>query len=431
MAEELIRMSEKELERLEILERLNCKKITQKEAARQLCLCSRQVRRLQQAYKEEGVQGLISKKRGKTSNNCLPSELKNTAIAIVKEYYYDFGPTLAQEYLTSKHGVHLSVETLRQLMITHGLWRAKSKKQARVYQQRERRACFGELVQIDGSHHDWFEGRNAKCCLLVLIDDATSALLGLHFCEAETTQGYFELMHNYFERYGLPMGLYSDKHGVFKVNHEGCDNNLTQYGRAMDELGIELIYASTPQAKGRVERANKTLQDRLVKALRINNISTIEDANSFVAEYIEQHNNKFAVMPESNNNAHCALIDNPEKLNKILSVQSIRKLSKEIECSYNGVTYQIQSNNKYSLQHKKILICEHFQKGLSIHFKEAKLDYKIITNKTKAADSYDEKTINTKVDKLVKPVKKPYKPAATHPWKQYDLIKDKKSATAA
>jgi len=246
MTEELITMSAKELKRLEVLEKLKSKQITQTIASNQLSISVRQVRRLFKSYLEMGAKCLVSKKRGAPSNHQLPIKLKDTAISIIKENYIDFGPTLAGEYLEERHAIKLSVETIRQLMINKGLWVAKHRKPVRTYQQRERRDCFGELVQLDGSHHDWFEGRRDKCCLLVLIDDATGALLGLHFCEAETTQGYFELLQGYFNNYGLPMSIYSDKHGVFRVNHQGCEDKLTQYGRAMGELGIEIIRGFMP-----------------------------------------------------------------------------------------------------------------------------------------------------------------------------------------
>jgi hypothetical protein len=430
MTEELITMSAKELKRLEVLEKLKSKQITQVMASNQLSIGVRQIRRLFKSYLEMGVKCLISKKRGAPSNHQLPTKLKETAISIIKENYIGFGPTLASEYLEERHALKLSVETIRQLMIKNELWVAKHRNPVRTYQQRERRDCFGELVQLDGSHHDWFEGRSDKCCLLVLIDDATGALLGLHFCEAETTQGYFELLQGYFNNYGLPMSIYSDKHGVFRVNHKGCEDKLTQYGRAMNELGIEIIHASTPQAKGRVERANKTLQDRLGKALRIEGISNIKDANSFLPQFMEQYNNKFSVQPKSQENAHCEVTTSNKELQKILSVQTSRKLSKELECSYDNITYQIQSPNKYRLQHKPVMICEHFANGINIYHKNDSLDYTTIQKCKKAPEVHNEKTINNKVDKLIKN-KKPYKPAASHPWRQYKLTKVKAQMSVA
>ena len=295
MLEDMIEMSERELKRLSVLESLKAGRMSQKAAGQLLGIQERQVRRLIKKFRLEGARGLISKKRGKPSNHQLPPGLKSLAIEIVKEHYADFGPTLAKEYLSEQHGINLSVETLRQAMIAAELWKPKRQKLVRIHQQRQRRACFGELVQIDGSPHDWFEGRADKCSLLVLVDDATSALLGLHFVKAESTQGYFKLLRDYFKAYGLPMALYSDRHSIFQVNNAKKNGpEPTQLGRAMDTLGVELILASSPQAKGRVEKANRTLQDRLIKAMRLKGISSIDDANAYLPEFIEQYNEKFA-----------------------------------------------------------------------------------------------------------------------------------------
>ena len=238
MAERLLTMSTEELERLTLFERLDKGDLKQIEVARCLGLSTRHVRRLQRKYEEEGPSGLISGHRGKPSNHQLAADLKERALALVKAHYSDFGPTLAAEYLYQRHGLRLGVETLRQAMMTHRLWQSRRKKKKRVYQQRERRAQFGELVQLDGSYHDWFEGRAEKCCLLVLVDDATSAIIGAYFCPAETTFNYFKVLTDYFQTYGLPMALYSDKHGVFRVNMKSAQsgNGLTQFGRAMHQL---------------------------------------------------------------------------------------------------------------------------------------------------------------------------------------------------
>ncbi len=208
---------------------------------------------------------------------------------LVRRHYVDFSPTFAHEKLTEVHHLAFSVETLRQWMIAAGLWLAKSRKKARVHQRRPRRPCVGELVQIDGSPHDWFEERAERCTLLVFIDDATSRLMALRFVPAETTQAYMETLRACLDQHGRPVALYSDKHSIFRVNHPEHEGEVTPFSRALKTLDIEPIHAHTPQAKGRVERASQTLQDRLVKELRLRHINDMGQANAFLPEFIETY----------------------------------------------------------------------------------------------------------------------------------------------
>jgi len=250
--DELITMSKQELTRLEVMQRIKDKRLTQKEAAGMLKKSVRQIKRLFRAYKAQGAKGLVSGRRGKPSNHRLDEQVEQQALDLLKEKYEDFGPTLAHEKLSEVHGVKLSRESVRKLMIAEGMWKPKRAKHPSARQMRERRACFGELVQIDGSDHDWFEGRGSKCTLLVYIDDATGKLLELWFVPDETFFAYCEASRRYFERYGKPVAFYSDKHGIFRVNQEqttGLGNGLTQFGRAMQELDIQIICANSPQAK--------------------------------------------------------------------------------------------------------------------------------------------------------------------------------------
>src|SRR5436309_3333554 len=243
-------MSQKELSRLEVLQQLNEHRLTQRAAALRLSLSTRQLRRLSKAYRESGASALISKRRGRPSNHRLKETTRNQASELIRSRYQDFGPTLAHEKLREEHGLRLSVETVRQLMIAQGWWQARPLKEPALHRIRERRACFGELIQIDGSPHDWFEGRADKCTLLVFIDDATSRLMQLLFVKAETTFNYFEAVRGYLLEHGLPVAFYSDKFSVFRVNIREAQRGtgLTQFGRAMQELDIELIYAHSPQA---------------------------------------------------------------------------------------------------------------------------------------------------------------------------------------
>ena len=303
----LLTMSRQEITRLEVIQRLNDKRLKQTEAAQMLGISVRQIKRLFRAYKARGPSGLVSRRRGRSSNNQLDPGTVQKAIDLIYERYQDFGPTLAHEKLTEVHGLKLSDESVRRLMITEGLWKPKRAKKPPVYQMRQRRACFGELVQTDGSDHDWFEGRAPRCTLLVYIDDATGQLGELWFVPEETFFGYCEASRHYFERLGKPVAFYSDKHGIFRVNQPrplGTTSGLTQFGRAMQELDVQIICANTPQAKGRIERANQTLQDRLVKELRLRGLSNIDSANAFLPEFRQDYNRRFAVVPRSNHDAH-------------------------------------------------------------------------------------------------------------------------------
>jgi hypothetical protein len=240
------------------------KRISQKDAAQVLGLTTRQMRRLQAKYRKEGAAGLVSKRRGRSSNNRLEEGIREAAIGLITQTYTGFGPTLAHEKLTERHCLDMSVESLRQLMIERGQWKARKARKPVVHQMRERRAARGELVQIDGSPHAWFEDQGSRCTLLVFIDDATGELLYLAFVAVEDTWNYFAAVESYIRLHGKPLAFYSDKHSVFKVNAKEVQNGnaITQMGRALKELDITLICAHTPQAKGRVERANQTLQDR-------------------------------------------------------------------------------------------------------------------------------------------------------------------------
>ena len=250
-------MSQKEAKRGQVMELLAAGKVSQKEAGKMLAVSVRQIKRILRRYRTAGLPGLISKKRGRASSRRLDETVRATATKLIGERYCDFGPTLAAEKLAELHGIHLSVESARQLMIAAGYWKPRKVATISVHPMRERRARLGELVQIDGSPHDWFEGRADRCTLLVFIDDATSRLLQLRFAPTESTLGYMHALHDHIVAHGLPVALYSDKHSIFRINAKEADPEAeTQFGRAARELGIECIHANSPQAKGRVERAN-------------------------------------------------------------------------------------------------------------------------------------------------------------------------------
>ena len=413
--DKLLTMSNKEITRLEVMQRLKDKRLKQKEAARILGISTRQVKRLWRAYQKKGAKALVSKRRGKPSNNRLDAGVTQQALDLIKENYEDFGPTLAHEKLTEAHKLCLSRESVRRIMVEEGIWKPKRAKKPIMHQMRERRACFGELVQIDGSDHDWFEGRGPRCTLLVYIDDATGRLLELRFVPSETFFAYCEASRHYFERYGKPVAFYSDKHGIFRVNQEqtiGKGEGLTQFGRAMHELDIKIICANTPQAKGRIERANQTLQDRLVKELRLRGISDIETANAYLPEFIEDYNRRFAVVPRSRHDAHRPLLKT-ENLDLILVRKDLRTLSKNLTIQYNKIIYQIQTKRPgYALRNAKVTVCENAKGEITILYKGKPLEYNLYHKPARQAEVVDTKTLDQKINV-------PKSPAANHPWRRY------------
>lgn len=340
MIKETVTMSHKELHRLQIIQESINRHITQEQAAARIGISIRQVKRLVQRYRNEGPSGLVSHRRGKRPNNSFSTEFRATVISLLKGRYADFGPTFACEKLREIHGLSLSVETLRKWMIEEGLWRERRRKIARIYQRRMRRPSYGELIQIDGSPHDWFENRGPRCTLIVFIDDATSALMALRFVPAETTRAYMETLRGYLNDHGVPLALYSDRHSIFRVNNPEREGELTQFTRAIKTLGIEPIHANSPQAKGRVERANQTLQDRLVKEMRLQNISDIETANAWLPTFIEAYNNRFATSPRTTDNAHLDVHHSEEELGYIFSLQAKRVLSKISLSSTKAVRFR-------------------------------------------------------------------------------------------
>jgi transposase-like protein len=337
---ETVSLSYEELDRVRVIERVIERRLTQREAARVLGLTSRQVRRLRRRYEREGPGGLASRHRGRPSNRRLASELRREALAAVRSRYEGFGPTLAHEKLTELHGLALSVETLRGWMVEDGLWVPRAHREPRIQQPRHRRPCRGELVQIDGCDHEWFEERAGRSTLLVFVDDATSALMELLFCESESAFSYFTAMRSYLERHGKPLALYSDKATVFRVNRKEPQGGtgVTQFARALGSLDIDILCANTPAAKGRVERAHLTLQDRLVKELRLRGIRDVEAANAFAPEFIADYNRRFARAPRSEHDAHRPLQPSDD-LDRIFSWHESRVVSKSLTLNYKRVLY--------------------------------------------------------------------------------------------
>lgn len=336
--EKSLTMSKKEINRIDTLCRISRGEETIERAAKMLGISERQMYRVVKRYHESGEAGLCHALRGRASNQRIAPEVCTTAMRLFRERYSDYGPTLFAEKLDEHHQITVSRHTVTRWMKKEHLY-IPQRLRRRHRRKRERRSGIGELIQLDGSIHDWFEGRGPSCCLLVMIDDASSRHY-LHFADSESTESVLTCMRGYVERYGLPSAIYTDHGGVYYDNVK--PERLTQYGRVLECLGIEPIYANSPQAKGRVERANRTLQDRLLKGLREQNISTIEAANRFVLQHFsDRHNQRFS-QPEGLLDVHRA--SDGIDLDKIFCYQTTRCVNYDYTISLNAAFLQIEKS---------------------------------------------------------------------------------------
>lgn len=328
-----VMMSERELNRIEVLAQVDDGQLSVQNGANMLGVTKRQMFRLLKRYRTEGAPAIRHKSRGKSPNNKIHNAKRDYALALVKEKYADFGPTLAAEMLAEHDGFKVSRETLRKWMIEDRIW--LSRKQRRTFHQpRLRRECFGELVQIDGSDHRWFEDRAGPCTLLVFIDDATSMLMELRFVQSESTFSYFTALESYLLKHGRPVAFYSDKHTVFRVAKPNEHmTGMTQFGRALAELNVEILCA------------NRTLQDRLVKELRLAGVSSMEDGNAFLEGFIKCYNAKFAKAPAKPNNLHRALNIEPDRLSEVFCLRDQRHVTKDLMLKYDRKRIKLEINN--------------------------------------------------------------------------------------
>lgn len=413
--EDIMAMSNKERERLKVVDRLSKNTLTQRLGAEQLGISIRQLQRLLKAYHIGGDKALVSKKRGKKSNNQLAENLKMQALDLILVHYPDFGPTFAQEKLVEVHNLKMSISSVRSLMIKHRIWQPSRVIAEKVHKCRARRECFGELVQMDGSYHDWFEGRGPKCCLLVVIDDATSRLLALKFVLWESVFAYFDLFKSYLKTHGRPLSLYTDRHAIFETTRKNEKNYKdTQFNRAATELGIELILALSSQAKGRVERVNQTLQDRLVKEMRLANISTIDEGNAFLASYLEIHNSKFAKKPKSSIDAHREL-GLEHNLEQILCLHHERTITKDLMIYWKGTCYQItEVNCPHKLGNKKVQVFENKDESVEFYYQGQLLRVVNFDRQPAVSQEYNDK-IAMHLNHWNKP--RGGNPGKDHPWK--------------
>ena len=375
----LVTMDHREIQRLRVIQDLISQRTTVSAAAQLLSVTHRQIRNLKTRFIEHGPSGLASRRRGKPSNRRLPETLRHHAINIVRTYYADFGPTFACQKLREQHRIHVSIGTLRAWMMSEGIWLHKIEQRKRVHQPRYRRECYGELVQIDGSQHWWFEDRAPKCTLLVFIDDATSKLMHLKFVPTESAFAYFEATTEYLEMHGKPVAFYSDKHSIFRVTNKSAvgGNGMTQFGRALHELNIDIICANTPQAKGRVERANRTLQDRLVKELRLAWVTGIEAGNALLPTFIADYNSRFSRLPLNDKDLHRQL-EVDESLRDIFVWREERTVSQNLTLQFDKALFMLEPGDVASkLAGKRATVSLYPSGRIMISYEGLPLSYQI------------------------------------------------------
>jgi transposase len=410
---DIIAMTQEELKRLHVIRKALGKSITQIEAAGIIDVCLRQVQRIVRRVRAEGDEGIIHKSRGRTSNRALPDKLKDKALRLYKEKYPDFGPTLASEKLFEIDKIKLNDETLRLWLVEAGIPYKKRKKRPHR-EWRQRKACFGEMIQMDGSHHDWFEGRGEECVFMGYIDDATGRPFG-RFYSYEGTLPAMGSFKCYIKKRGIPVSVYLDKHSTYKSTKKPSIEDelsnvesLSQFERALKELGVEVIHANSPQAKGRIERLFNTFQDRLIKEMRLKGIKTIEGANKFLISYLPVYGRRFSVKPANDTDLHRPL-PTDINLDKILCIKTKRVLRNDFTVAHNGKLYQVEDN----LSTKDVVAEEKIDGSMLITSKDTNLKFKEIT-----ARPQKEKEIKKEYPLTVRP-RGIHTPPKDHPWRQF------------
>ncbi len=414
MAQKLITMSQKELSRYDIIKQLINGKINGTDASKQIGVSVRHVKRLKLKVSEQGAAGLIHGNRGKESNRKLDDNIIAKAEKYLKEKYYDFGPTLATEKLAEEHKIKINKESIRQLMTGLGLWKSRPRKSNKKhYLWRARKDNPGELEQFDGSYHKWFG--NEESCLLLSVDDANGKITHGKFSYHEGIVPVFNFWLKYFEKHGFPLAIYLDKFSTYKLNHKNAVDNedwMTQFERAMSQVGIKPITAHSPQAKGRVERMFETLQDRLVKELGLAGINTIDEANRFLEKYIPKFNAKFAVVPVGKTDLHKKPIKQiQEKLPQIFSIQNTRVVMNDYTVRFANSYYQLDEIQPTTVYKKdRVMIEEHLSGEVKINFKGKYLNFKALPERPK-------KEIDIKLPALAIRKIDGWKPPIDHPWR--------------
>ena len=424
MEQKIICMTEKELSKYEVIKDLIDGKINGTDASKQIRVSIRHIKRLKSAVIEYGARGLIHKSRGRTGNRKLNPEIIKRAEKYLKEKYYFCKPTLAAEKLYEIHDIKLGKETVRGMMTNLELWKPKPRKQAgKWHVWRARKNNFGEMQQFDGSYHIWFG--DEESCLLLSVDDAAGKIAHAKFDINESTIAVFKFWLEYFSKNGLPLSIYLDKFSTYKINHKNAVDNkdmITQFERAMNQVGVKPITAHSAEAKGRVERMFQTLQDRLVKELRIAGITTIEEANKFLEEYIPKFNAKFAVMPNRRKNLHKKLNEQTkEKLPQIFSIQNQRKVNNDYTVMFKNNFFQLDREQPATVYKKDaVIVEEHLDGTIKLYLKNHYLNYTVLPERPK-------KEINIKLPALTGQRQNSYKPPADHPWRRQFLLNRQKN----
>lgn len=421
-------MSREERDRLRVVSQLDKGQVSQGQASEQLGVSVRQVRRILRRYEKEGDRGLVHRLRGQPSNRKLATELQERTLGLVRTHYPDFGPTLAQEYLQSVQGITVSRETLRGWMIEGKIWEPRARG-VQHRQWRERKACLGELVQMDTSIHDWFEGRGEGAVLISMIDDATSQLRA-RFFSTDSTATNMTMLRVYLKRYGRPLAIYADKASHFKTTRRAdLQESLegrgaeTQIARALRELGIQYIAAHSPQAKGRVERSFETAQDRLVKGMRLEKISTIAEGNQYLEKkFLPLWNRRFTVKPARSADAHRAL--GSYDLKAILSVQETRTVDNDYTLRYAGQRYQIERCEiTVGLRRSKVIVEERLDGGLKLRWRGRYLRHREIDKQGDARRPTPRAATPVGLrPPSVAARANPGIPAPKHPWRKRTLL---------
>ena len=412
---ETLRMSRRERKRLELLSRVGRSELTLAKAAELLGLSYRQAKRVYRRYREEQDAGLVHRLRGRVSNRRMQVVEREAVLKLYRERYADFGPTLAVEYLVREDGQKLSVSTLRRWLMSAGLW--KPQKAGSVHRRwRARKEHVGEMLQMDGSHHDWFEGRRGWAVLMVMIDDATNRTYG-RFFEEETTTAAMTTFQRYVERSGLPRSLYVDRAGIYEPTREATVDEelaetgpLTQFGRAMQELEVELICAHSPQAKGRVERRHAVFQDRLVKAMRLARLNDLDVANQFLEEtFLPDMNARFTVEPKHRADLHRRVAKGVQ-LADVLSFQEARVVQSDWTVQWRCRHFQLtEANQCLALVRQKVLVCEHLNGTVHLKYRGRELPFEELADRPpRAAAASQGPTGLGRVGT---------RPAADHPWR--------------
>ena len=399
--EGILTMSQRELDRLQIVKKIESKELTVEQGAGLIGISPRQTYRVLKKIKEEGSKGIIHKLRGKNSNRGYSEQIKRQVIRIYRSSYSDYGPTLFSEQLTENHNISIDHETIRRWLRAEAITTSLRRKRPHR-KKRERRSCFGEMLQFDGSHHDWFEGRGAECCLLNCVDDSTGRVY-LRFAISENTQDVLKTLWEYVNKYGIPRSIYTDRYKVYKA-----EGKLTDFGRAMKELKVETIYANSPQAKGRVERVNRTLQDRLIKALRAEGISNIAEANRYIRKkFLKKYNSRFAINPDV---PDVHRIATGYDLKNIFCYKTSRQLRNDYTINLAGGYIQLLKGiSPLPRPKQSVTICKWLNGEIHIYFNGQEINFKYLEGK---------------------PGKKGYKVRAVakdHPWRRLNRqIKDDK-----